>query len=114
MLAMALPVSSRSAPTISLLARQKPVSSIAVIVPEKARVNNETLIITVLFTKFSLKVGRLGCDTVSPRTKDRLHAPPQVGQGLFGSRSDWGNRSSVDKVLHTKEPQTVGRQASGP
>jgi hypothetical protein len=39
-------------------------------------VNNETLTITVLFTKFSLKVGRLGCDTVSPRTKDRLRASP--------------------------------------
>lgn len=31
----------------------KPVSSAAVFVPENARVNNETLTITVLFTNFS-------------------------------------------------------------
>ena len=55
MSAIAVPVTSRRAAFISLLTRQKAsVIRAAVIVPEKARVNNETLTITGLFTNFSL------------------------------------------------------------
>jgi hypothetical protein len=57
-------VISRNAAFISSLTRQKPVSSAAVIVPEKARVNNETLTITVLFTSFSLNEGPPDCNMI--------------------------------------------------
>jgi hypothetical protein len=67
MLAIAPPATSRSAALISLLTRQKPVSSAAMIVPEKARENNEALTITVVFTNFSLKVGIPAGDIISPR-----------------------------------------------
>lgn len=39
-------------------------SSAAVIVPEKARVNNETLTITLLFTSFSLNEELPGCNVI--------------------------------------------------
>ena len=113
MLVMALPVSSRNAPTISLLIKQKPVSSIALMVPENARVNNETLTITVLFTKFSLKVGRLGCDTVSPGTGDRLRRADQVDKAC-SVLAVTGVIGVADKALRSEGQRNVGRPSSWP
>jgi len=66
MLAMAPPVISRRAAVISALSKQKPVSSAAMIVPGKARLNKATLMITFRLTSFSLNEGPV-CDTLSPR-----------------------------------------------
>ena len=46
MLAMALPVVSRRAAIMASLTKQKPVSSTAMMVPEKARLNREIFTIT--------------------------------------------------------------------
>jgi hypothetical protein len=46
MLAMALPVVSRRAAIIASLSKQKPVSSTAMMVPEKARLKSEIFTIT--------------------------------------------------------------------
>src|SRR5262252_9116779 len=93
MLAMAPPVTSRSAAAISLLTRQKPVSSAAMIVPEKARVNNETLTITVLFNNFSLKEGISDCDIIFPAKNliVRLQSLASVWQRWFESSGNGGN-----------------------
>ena len=54
MLAMIEPVLSRSAAIISLLEKQNPVSSVAVIVPAKARLNSETFNTTFRLTSLAL------------------------------------------------------------
>lgn len=46
MAAMAVPVVSRRAATMASLSRQKPVSSTAIMVPEKARLKREIFTIT--------------------------------------------------------------------
>ena len=65
-MAIALPDSSRKAWIMASLARQKPVSSVAVIVPEKALLKRETFRITDLPTSFALNEGGPDCDMVPP------------------------------------------------
>jgi len=61
MLAMAPPVTSRNAAIISSLARQNPISSAAVIVPAKARVNSDTFTITFRLISLSRNDGAPDC-----------------------------------------------------
>jgi len=63
--AMALPVVSRSAAIISSLTKQKPVSSVAVIAPRNARLNNETFTTTIRPTSLALYEDGSGFDMVN-------------------------------------------------
>lgn len=65
MLAIRLPVDSRRAPAISSLRKQKPVSSVAAIIPEKARLNSEIFTITRLPTSLALNEGGPDRDIIS-------------------------------------------------
>jgi len=56
---MAVPVTSRSAEVIVSLRKQKPVSSVPVIVPENARLNKDSLTITDLPTNFVFSLDTL-------------------------------------------------------
>src|SRR5579859_2906292 len=95
MLAMAPPVTSRNAAIISSLARQNPISSAAVIVPAKARVNNDTFTITFRLISLSRNDGAPDCCIMSlPGSALRLQLGPQAGQQLFQPQSDGSNAPS--------------------
>jgi hypothetical protein len=64
---MVLPVTSRKAAIMASLTKQKPVSSTAVIVPVKARLNKESFTITDLPISFVLNEGKPGCNKVPPK-----------------------------------------------
>lgn len=68
MAAMALPVVSRRAAIMASLLRQKPVSSTATMVPEKARLKREIFTMTDFPVNVVLKVDGLYGGTIFSRT----------------------------------------------
>lgn len=64
MAAMAVPVVSRRAATMASLSKQKPVSSTAMMVPEKARLKREIFTITDFPAKVVLNADGLDGDRV--------------------------------------------------
>jgi hypothetical protein len=96
MLAIALPVISRKAVTMSSLRKQNPVSSEAATVPGKARLKRETFTITRLPASLALNEGESGSNTV-PRQKyfwQSGAAPTSIELAWFGICGYDGNQPS--------------------